>query len=74
MLRQFVTDDLLLGTMDVSTDEDLLTTGLLDSIGVIRLTGFIEEQFSIHVPPEDVTLENFSSLEVIDGYLDGRET
>lgn len=72
-LRHFVVEELLLGTLEVQPDDDLLTSGLVDSLGVIRLISYIEDEFRIAVPPEDVTLENFLSLNVIDRYLQGRE-
>jgi len=71
-LREFVVEELLLGTLDVAADDDLLTSGLVDSLGIIRLIGFIEESFQVSIPPEDVVLENFLNLNVIDQYLSRR--
>jgi len=45
----------------LSDDDDLLTSGLVDSLGMMSLVAFIEEQFGVAVPPEDVTLETFST-------------
>ncbi len=71
-LREFVVEELLLGTLDVAPDDDLLTSGLVDSLGIIRLIGYIEEAFQVSIPPEDVVLENFLNLNVIDQYLSRR--
>ena len=56
----------------LSEDEDLLGTGLVDSLGVMSLVFFIEEHFGVPVPPEDVTIENFQSLNTIESYLAGK--
>lgn len=49
--------------------EDFLMTGRIDSMGVMRLVSFINEEFSITVPNEDLIADNFSSVEAIDAYL-----
>ena len=56
----------------LSSDDDLLGSGLLDSMGVMKLVGFIEEEFNILVPPEDIIIENFMSVGFIDRYLETR--
>ena len=65
----------LLGHPDgaaVGDDDDLLGTGLVDSVGMMSLVLFIEEEFGVPVPPEDVTIEHFFSLRTIDDYLRAR--
>jgi acyl carrier protein len=42
-------------------DEDTLT-GVLDSLAVLGLVGFIEPEFSIQLNPSDLTDENFESI------------
>lgn len=56
----------------IGDDDDLLGTGLVDSVGMMSLVLFIEEEFGISVPPEDVVIENFLSIHAIDGYVRGR--
>jgi acyl carrier protein len=56
----------------VDEDEDLLASGLLDSLSMMSLIQHIEQDLQIDVPAEDVTIENFRSLRAIDAYLDGR--
>lgn len=69
-MRQFVLNDILkTPDIELADGQDLLLSGLLDSISVIRLVSFIEESAAISVPPEDLLPENFSSLESIQRYL-----
>jgi len=42
-------------------DAALLEAGLIDSVSIFNLIGFVEEQFAIAVGDEDVTLENFET-------------
>jgi acyl carrier protein len=74
-LRQFIVNDLLLGQVaEIKDDDDLLLSGLMDSLGVVRLIAFIESELHLTVPPEDVVLENFQTLAAITAYLQNRKT
>lgn len=70
-VTRFIVDELLSG-MDVGEQDDLLLSGLVDSIGVMRLVAFIEEEAALQVPPEDVTIEHFVNIESIARYLEAR--
>lgn len=50
-------------------DDDLLGSGILDSLGMVKLITFIEEKFSVTIPPEDMVIENFMTVENIVEYL-----
>jgi acyl carrier protein len=39
--------------------------GILDSLAVLGLIGFIEPEFSIELSPSDVTDENFASVAAV---------
>jgi acyl carrier protein len=67
-IREFVVHELLDGK-PVSDDEDLLISGLVDSLGVMRLVGFLEDALSTSIPPEDVTIENFANIAVVASYI-----
>ena len=69
-LLDFVKEELLRGRKaDLSADDDLLSTGIIDSLGILRLVSFIEEQFGIQVPDQDVIYENFKSIKILVDYL-----
>ena len=50
-------------------DDDLLSSGMLDSIGVLRLAAFVEEEFRIDVSPSDFVIENFRTAAVLAEYV-----
>jgi acyl carrier protein len=70
-IKTYVIGELLSGK-DVDDGDDLLLTGLVDSLGVMRLINHLEQQYSIDIPPEDVTIENFTNIEAISSYLERR--
>jgi acyl carrier protein len=69
LARYIATDLLNQSNLVIGEDEDLLVSGLLDSLSVMSLIHFIEQDLGIDVPAEDVTIENFVSLRAIDAYL-----
>lgn len=69
-LTNFIMNELAVGrSKQITPDDDLFSSGVLDSLGVLQLVLFIEEQFGIEVPDEDVVFENFQSVSAIAGYL-----
>jgi acyl carrier protein len=53
---------------------DLLSEGIIDSLGMMKLIRFIEDKFDLKVRPEDMTIENFTSIETISNYIQGRKS
>ena len=69
-LSRYIANDLLnQPNLAVADDEDLLGSGLLDSLSVMSLVHFIEQEFRVAIPAEDVTIDNFVSLAAIEAYL-----
>jgi acyl carrier protein len=56
----------------LSADDDLLSSGIVDSLGILRLVAFVEERFGIQMPDEDVVFENFHSVNALADYLETR--
>lgn len=67
-LQSFVETTLLSG-QSVTTEENLLLSGLVDSLGVMTLVAHLEGVTGTPIPPEDVVLENFASVDAIIAYL-----
>jgi len=59
-------------TVKLEADSDLLIAGYLDSVTVVRLVAHMENLYSITIPPEDILIENFSSVKNINDYLTSR--
>lgn len=73
LIREFITTTLIKDkTVEVDDDTSLLISGLVDSLGIVRLVTFMEDSLGIKVPLEDVTIENFETLGLLDAYLQAR--
>ena len=74
LILDFILHELLNGEQadELEFDTNLLVSGLVDSLGLVRLLAHLQEQLSITIPPEDVTIENFISIDVMEPYLNTR--
>ncbi|NIS89203.1 MAG: hypothetical protein GTN98_03840 [Woeseiaceae bacterium] len=55
----------------IEADQDLLLSETLNSLSVTMLIAHLETECNVHIPPEDVTLENFCTLQAIESYVRG---
>jgi|TARA_B100000809_G_scaffold160746_1_gene158159 acyl carrier protein len=60
---QFVRSTAILApSQEIPLDRSLLETGILDSFGIVELITFIECEFDLAIPDEDVTKEKLESI------------
>jgi acyl carrier protein len=66
VLLQFVNDELLGGSRPpVSADTPLLEDGRIDSLKLLRLIAFVEEQSNRSIPDELIEKERFRTIAAI---------
>lgn len=53
------------GNEDVGNNLNLIESGIIDSLGLIRLIEYLEDTFSVKIPDEEVLAENFESISAI---------
>ncbi|WP_162342203.1 acyl carrier protein [Cyclobacterium salsum] len=53
----------------VTQEEELLSSGLIDSITIMKLIAHLEETYEIKVPPQDMVIENFNTISSIIEYI-----
>ena len=63
-LVAFVNEEVSLDpSIKIVGDTDLLLTGLVDSVGLIEIVGWLEDEIGIDVDPIDVVLANFQTID-----------
>ncbi len=67
-ILEFIRGELLSPGAAVDRDDDLLS-GLLDSVAVLRLATFVDEEFEIVTRPEDFVIENFQTVGVLAAHV-----
>ncbi len=58
---------------DLAMSDDILSSGMIDSMGVIQLIAFVEELTQKKIPPEDMVIENFVTINAIEDYINARK-
>lgn len=53
----------------LDASDDLLGSGILDSMAMVRLIAYVEETFEIKVAPEEMIIENFMTVEDISNFI-----
>ena len=59
--------------LEIDAQDDLLGSGLVESISMMKLVMFVEETADLKIPPQDLVIENFLTVEAIVNYIDGRK-
>jgi acyl carrier protein len=73
-IREFVLERLApaTGRTQLADDEDLIDSGVLDSLGIFQLVAFLEERFGVAIADTEITPENFATLERIERLVASR--
>ena len=67
-LRAALITQFKVGRDVLSDDTELFTGGFIDSLAVMDLVSFVEGELGCPIPPADITLEHFGSIERIVTY------
>lgn len=72
-LQAYISEELLFDQDQApEADQSLIRTGILDSLSLLQLIGFIEEQFGIEVQDEDVNPQNFETIVAMKAFIEGK--
>ncbi|MBI5049314.1 MAG: acyl carrier protein [Nitrospirae bacterium] len=61
-LRKFIVDNFKFGKGTIDDDESLFESGIIDSLGRVKLLAFIDETLNVPLDMRDITIDNFSTL------------
>lgn len=59
-------------TANVPLSRSLVEEGIIDSYGIIDIVEFIEREYSVSIPNEDLVRENFGSINMMSAYVQRR--
>jgi len=71
-MRAFIEDNFLYLDPDaeLTDDQDLLATGIVDSLGFVELVEEVESRFAVGVQDVEIIEENFGSVDAIVRYVE----
>ena len=59
---------------NIGRGDDLIESGIIDSLGILKLLEFLESKYSIHISDEELIPENFESIESIESFIIRKKT
>ena len=52
---------------DLADDESLISSGLIDSLSLLKLIGRLEERLSVSIPPDNLQPDDLETIDYIVG-------
>ncbi|GAA4882274.1 hypothetical protein GCM10023311_00430 [Flaviramulus aquimarinus] len=72
-LLEFIKNEIIEDNqLELGFQDDLFSTGLVDSMGMMRIISFVEKKLKTEVPFEDMTVDNFMTIEAISKYVSNK--
>lgn len=70
-IKKFLIDEFLpdVSASEIDVEQDMLSDGIIDSLGVLKLIAWIEERFTLTVSDTELDPDNFRSIEAIDTFI-----
>ena len=70
VITAFIREEFLAGRDGaIDRDENLVTSGLVDSVGIVRLVAHLESALEVKIPPTDLIPANFRTIGAMAAYL-----
>ncbi|WP_186389692.1 MULTISPECIES: acyl carrier protein [unclassified Stappia] len=58
----------------IDPEENLLDSGILDSLGIAEITEYMEKEFAIVIDEDEITSQNYKTLSALSGFCHSKIT
>lgn len=74
-LWEYIRENCLAGEYpeEFDRDDNLIDSGILDSLSTLNLVSYLEEEYDIRIKSEDITLENFGTVEQLAALIEKKK-
>ena len=72
VLVGYLEETLNLNVNEIEPGYQLLENGLIDSLDIVQLIAFLEEKFGITLVDNDFDISNFSTIESMVSFIEGK--
>jgi len=71
-IKQFIVEEFMpdVPADELDSDSDLLTGGVVDSLGLLKVVAWLEEEFDVGVDESELGPESFRTVAAIKEYVD----
>lgn len=74
-IARFITEEFFLqdtSAEEIPDDLNLMDAGIVDSLGLLRIVAFLEEELGVVIEPEEMVPENLHSIQAILGLVNAQ--
>ena len=72
-IRRFIAEEIMFEDDPSKLSDDMqLLGGVMDSLGLMQLVSFIEEEFEVTIEDAEVTVDNFRTVADIERLVSGK--
>ena len=71
-LVEFLCKNYMVEEDEIHPDKSLIDQGVIDSFGLIEISGFLEQEFGIAVRDDEMNRENFGSVLKIVSFVENK--
>lgn len=69
-IRQFISENFIVGEAELASDDSLTQTGIIDSLGVLELVVFLEQRYGVRVSEAETLPQNLDSVNNVVRFLE----
>lgn len=75
IIKDYIRKEFMYDSPDAEFDDDLLLMeqGIVDSMKVLRLITFLEQQFGFMLEPEEMVIDHFETLNAVTNLVQSRD-
>jgi len=72
VIRDFIQNEIIQQALDkpLEDNDQLVESGIVDSLGIMSLLSFLEEKFSVQIPSEELSPDNFASVSTLTALIE----
>ena len=73
-IMEFIKNQLVREQMkkNITEEDDLIQSAIIDSLGILKLIAFLESKFAINISDEELIPENFESIKKISSFINNK--
>lgn len=66
-LEEFILTEVCpdMGLEQISEDTELIDSGIVDSLGILKILSFLDDEFGVDLSDEDIRPEKFATIKLI---------
>jgi acyl carrier protein len=72
-IMAYIFENLLNEETEITADTPLYTSGLVTSMGHLKLVNYLERTFNVSIPMNELSMDNFDTVNLITEFIQERK-